>query len=84
MSESFSYSKGPARIQTTKRCFSCGRAIREWESGYAGTGLCEDCQIEAEEQADRDNDADEKWAAETRGLPCMGCGAYGCDGHCQE
>lgn len=38
-------------------CFSCGRAIREWETGFTATGLCEDCQFEAEEQARLDNEA---------------------------
>lgn len=60
MSERFTYSSGPDEYATRPRqtnCFGCGRRIREWESGVIDTGLCEDCQSEAEEQAARDNAA---------------------------
>ncbi len=66
------------------RCWTCGKPLKDWElaSGYE---QCQDCQIEAEDQAARDNDADEKWdTGQAQWLPCMGCGAYGCNGHCME
>lgn len=62
MSERFTYSPGPDRPSVRSkqiRCFGCGRAIREHETGVTDTGLCEDCQFEAEEQAERDNAAEE-------------------------
>ena len=57
--ESHTYSKSP-KSMLSKVCFSCGRAIRDWETGYVSTGLCEDCQVEAQAQADADNAAEEE------------------------
>ena len=43
---------------TTKRmyCWTCEQGLRDWEIA-AGKEQCEDCEREAEEQAERDNEA---------------------------
>jgi len=82
MSESFTYSTSARKeVVGSPRCFSCERPIRDWECGYVDTGLCEDCQVEAEEQAKRDDAACYEWSeeaghhVEVEDIPhCMNCG----------
>lgn len=57
MAESFTFSSGNRKPSSDKRCYGCERLIREYETGYIATGLCEDCQFEAEKQAELDNAA---------------------------
>ena len=40
-------------------CWTCEKPLKDWERA-AGKGQCEDCQTEAEEQAERDSTAEER------------------------